>query len=178
MKMNVRQGVFETNSSSTHAIVFRKGPKIDGPDRWTVEEGLNQLRHMGVSVTEDLVWDGKTKATKQVYDLDFSTMDEELAEFGRTEEAYNEWGVKLLYAIVSFKNDEGLWEDLFKYLRTLGIRKIALKSVYDEWSERWKIMGDIDHDSTTVLADMLGQGMSLDDYLSRKDIYCLIDNEG
>lgn len=178
MKMNIRQGVFETNSSSTHAIVFRKGPKIDGPDRWTVEEGLDQLKRMGVSVTEDLVWNGKKKALEKVYDLDFSTMNEELAEFGRTEEAYNEWGVKLLYAIVSFKNDEDRWEDLFKYLRTLGIRKIALKSVYNEWSERLETMGDIDHDSTTVLADMLGQGMSLDDYLSRKDVYCLIDNEG
>ena len=170
MKINIRKGVFETNSSSTHSIMIQvNGP--EKPERWTLEEGLDQLRAMGVTIVDDRnLWG--------TISLNFGTMDLELAEFHRTEEAYNTWGMKLLYAIVSFLGSKFLWSGLLGYLKAKHIRSVILPQEYDEYDPNGGGFGAIDHDSVGALGRIFSHGISFEDYLERKDIYLVIDNEG
>ena len=171
MKTTVRKGVFETNSSSTHAIMVQANYQKTAHDRWTVAEGLEQLKAMGAMVKgEPEDWEGIT--------VNLSSIDPELMDFGRSEEAYNQWGMKLLYAIVSFRNDEFLWTGLINYLRTLDIKTLMLPVKYDEFNQKGLPIGYIDHDSTEALAKIFGRGISFEEYLTRKDLYLVIDNEG
>lgn len=178
MKTTVRRGVFETNSSSTHSVMIQQTDPIlwcDGSiqsDRWTLDEGLEQLKRMGVGVREES-W-GRI-------DLDFGSIDPELADFGRTEEAYNEFGMKLLYALVSFRYDKFLFGALLSYLRHgLKVGSVFLKQEYGEFAGAYSSpgFGTIDHDSMHALAKIFGSGLSFEDYLFRKDVYIVIDNEG
>jgi len=170
MKVTIRKGVFETNSSSTHSIMIQaNGPKQ--PERWTLKEGLDQLRAMGVTVTGD---EDKIAGIA----LDFGSMDPEMAEFHRTEEAYNTWGMKLLYAIVSFMHNDFLWGGVLSYLRKFHIKTLYLKHEYNEYYREGDSFGHIDHDSTGALAEIFSNGLSFEDYLERKDVYLVIDNEG
>ena len=171
MKTTIRRGVFETNSSSTHAIMVQANYQKTTNDRWTMAEGLEQLKVMGVIVkgnSDD--WEGIT--------INLSSIDPDLLYFGRTEEAYNQWGMKLLYAIVSFRNDEFLWAGLINYLKKLNIKSLMLPVKYDDFDQEGVPIGYIDHDSTEALAEIFGRGMTFDEYLTRKDVYLVIDNEG
>lgn len=170
MKMSMRKGVFETNSSSTHAIMVQKNFKSKISDKWSIEDGLEQLAAMGVKVQNDKYSSKKT--------LDFSAMNPELAEFDRTEEAYNTWGMKLLYAIVSFRNDEYLWGALMTYLKKVGISVVSMTISFSEYYPQGEFLGHIDHESTGTLAGIFAENMKLDEYLERKDVYLVIDNEG
>lgn len=170
MKMSVRKGVFETNSSSTHAIMIQKNFESEKSDKWTIEEGLEQLAAMRVNVQKGRYSNEKT--------LDFSTMNPELAEFDRTEEAYNTWGMKLLYAIISFHNDEYLWAALMTYLKKVGIREIRMTISFSDYCPQGELLGHIDHESVGTLAGIFAEDMKLDEYLERKDVYLVIDNEG
>lgn len=171
MKTTVRKGVFETNSSSTHAIMVQANYQKTTNDRWTLQEGLDQLKAMGATVKgEPDDWEGIT--------VNLSSIDPELIEFGRTEEAYNQWGMKLLYAVVSFRSDEFLWGGLINYLKKLGIKTLMLPVKYDDYNSEGRPIGYIDHDSTEALAEIFGRGMTFDEYLTRKDVYLVIDNEG
>ena len=171
MKISIRKNVFETNSSSTHAIMVQANYQKTTHDRWTLQEGLDQLKAMGATVKggpDD--WKGIT--------IDLSSIDPELLEFGRTEEAYNQWGMKLLYAVVSFRSDGFLWGGLINYLKKLGIKTLMLPVKYDDYNPEGLPIGYIDHDSTEALAEIFGRGMSFEGYLTRKDVYLVIDNEG
>lgn len=166
--LSLRRSVFETNSSSTHAIMICKNPVQGKSERWTLEEGFEQLRGMGAKVVSD------SYSTS----IDFGPMDPKLADFGRTEEAYNTFGMKLLYAIVSFKNDEFLWGALMHFLSKKEISEIYLKVKYTQFRPKGETLGYVDHDSTEALAKIFGNGMSFEDYLFRKDVFLVIDNEG
>ena len=171
MKTTVRRGVFETNSSSTHAIMVQANYQKTMNDRWTVAEGLEQLKTMGAIVKGDPEdWDGIS--------INLSSIDPDLLEFGRTEEAYNQWGIKLLYAIISFRKDEFLWMGLISYLKSIGIGTLILPVKHDHYNIKGEAVGYIDHDSTEALAKIFGRGISFEEYLTRKDVYLVIDNEG
>lgn len=166
--ISLRRGVFETNSSSTHAIMICKNPVQGKSERWTLEEGFEQLRGMGAKVVSN------SYSTS----IDFGPMDPGMANFERTEEAYNTFGMKLLYAIVSFKRDEFLWGALLHFLAEKDISELYLKICYTQCRPQGGNFGSVDHDSTEALARIFGDGMSFEDYLFRKDVYLVIDNEG
>lgn len=168
MKTTVRKGVFETNSSSTHSIMIQRNYKKTAHDEWTVEEGLAQLEEMGV-VIKPYGWG---------HSLDLTNLKPGVLDFGRTEEAYNQWGIKLLYAIVSFRDDPFLWGGLMTYLKEIGIRNLVMPVSYTDGYIEGKKAGYIDHESDGALARIFGNGISFDGYLRRKDVYLVIDNEG
>jgi hypothetical protein len=137
-------------------------------DEWTVEEGLAQLEEMGV-VVRPYGWG---------HSLDLTNLKSEMLEFGRTEEAYNQWGIKLLYAIVSFRDDSFLWGGLMTYLKKIDINNIVMTVSYSGNEIEGEKAGYIDHESDGALARIFGNGISFDGYLRRKDVYLVIDNEG
>ena len=172
MKTCIRRGTFETNSSSTHSIMIRENAGKDKKKTWTDDEAYEQLRAVGAVVKgKKDSWGGIT--------LDLGSIDPELVEFIRTEEAYNTFAMKLLYAIASFKGDSFLWPALLAFLKEkLDIETVYLKTEYTCSHITGKGFGDIDHDSTDALASIFANGISMEEYLFRKDIYLMIDNEG
>ena len=172
MKTCIRRGTFETNSSSTHSIMIRANAGVDENKKWTEDEIHEQLEAIGAVVSGDKDgWDGIS--------LDLSAIDPELASFDRTEEAYNTFAIKLIYAIVSFRYDSFLWPALLSFLNNkLGIKQIYFKTEYTDDYPDGKCIGRIDHDSDDALAQIFADGISMEEYLFRKDIYLMIDNEG
>ena len=172
MKTCIRRGTFETNSSSTHSIMIRANAGADKNKKWTDDEAYEQLEAIGAVVS------GKREGWGGI-SLDLGAIDPEFASFYRTEEAYNTFAIKLIYAIVSFRPDSFLWPALLSFLdNKLHIKQIYFKTDYTIDHPDGKCIGDIDHESTDALAQIFADGISMEEYLFRKDIYLMIDNEG
>ena len=160
--LQIRHGVFETNSSSSHSISIRKMNEITTP-----EEIADQFKYR--------IWpDGSLRY-----------WDHEL-EFGRSPfEPLTTFADKLRYAIASYGDNEEMIETIksimFKYIPNL--KKIEFPTTNYNWhdpeddTER-PYYGDIDHQSCGVLQGCLRRhNISLEEFLLNKKYVVFIDGD-
>ena len=158
--LQVRSNVFETNSSSTHSIALSS----EILDKCNKEEALNSLLKIGAQCDDSV--------------LNLSTIPREYWEFGWGPEIYNDFGHKLLYALLSYERDKIIFNSLLEYtVEFLKISSIILPLEYDKYDKRIRLIGDIDHESLRTLSQSLID-LEFENYLLNKNIFLVIDSEG
>lgn len=106
MKIKIRYGAFETNSSSAHSISIDAARNRMPPI--TKEEALKSLSEICDEEVAELIHDDE---------LDLSGVYEDELRFGWGYDAFGDFGHKLFYALASLKYDDDEFEDLEQFLR-------------------------------------------------------------
>lgn len=177
--IQVRRNVFETNSSSTHSIALT----TEGPTLYTDKEIADSFVKIGALLTpgafvRELYDDGRT--------LNLATIPEAEWSFQRNVGILDDFANKTLYALLSYKNDKLILPAIYRFLlKRLALDQVILPFFMDKYDDELQLGVSaecgIDHDSTSALAFALGASdnkYSLMDFLNRKDIVVLLDQEG
>ena len=147
--INIRRGVFETNSSSTHSIVMMKNPEAQFPDNWyqLSEDG-------GLILFED--------------DLDFGWGPDILNDsFGR-----------LCYAIASYGDKKEKMDEICELCKKHipGFKSFCFMN--DGYGRRSQYHGSIDHQSVGTLDGFLKSAdVSLEDFIFNNRYLVIIDHD-
>lgn len=153
--IQIRQNVFETNSSSTHSIVVSKGNPIPGtPDIYgasyaTYENGILRL-------SED-------------------------NNFGWGWEVLSEWLDKFAYAVAEFQYNENdlevMLEKVQEHLDCIHII-IPRRTLWNDQSKTEPDYGYVDHQSQGTLLNFLNEtGISIIDFIFDDRYAVVLDND-
>lgn len=171
----IRKGVFETNSSSSHSIAVKKDKGM-----YSYEEIVNSVFPGGIPND----WDG-------------------IIHIDGYRDMYFNWGWEVLktfwakarFALASYFREAGFYDyeqkglkadeddypdevkEIIALLKELlpGFKEIDFSSSN---REGWYIYGDIDHQSAGLLQEYLGKkGVSLKDFLVNREYVVFIDND-
>ena len=185
MNIKIRNGAFETNSSSTHSIVIRKD--INTPnEEITREEAIEDLNATAVDEDKPVVHDGIFDFTR----LGIDSSD----DFGWGLCTFSDFSHKLLYAAIDLYHDDNDITDetsslhkLLEFIKTfLGVDTIILPEMSDDEKEdarSWNNaeisynFGTIDHQSRGTVSDIRESGHTIKEFLLNKDFYLIIDND-
>lgn len=185
MNIKIRNGAFETNSSSSHSIVLRKDSKVPNAE-FTRIEAIDDLNATAKDVDDPVVHDGIFDFTK----IDIDTAD----DFGWGICTFSDFTHKLLYAVIDlYHSDDDITNEsatlykLFEFIKSfLGVTEIILPRLSDEEIEDRKRWGDvncsydfgtIDHQSQGTIHDVRSSGHTIKEFLLNKDFYLVIDND-
>lgn len=150
--IKMRSGVFETNSSSSHSIVIKKGggetPDIIDPGWYVYDNG-----------------------TLYLHECDL--------EFGRSPfDVLCNWYHKLCYAIASYGAD--CFEEIEEliYAHVAGVKRIELPTTWDDNDERVPNYGWVDHQSDGLLQNFLANNdVLLKDFIFNDKYIVIIDGD-
>lgn len=146
--IKIRNGCFETNSSSSHAMIMMKedqpAPQMFTPGRWMGDNGI-------LSIWED--------------DL----------EFGRSPfEVLTDWYHRMCYAIASYGKDGFEEIESLLYKRLDGFKKLEFWGNETEYSK----YGYVDHQSCGLLQAFLKEhSISLEDFIFNNRYIVIIDGD-
>ena len=166
----IREGVFETNSSSTHSLVILTDPgilkcyKVAAPEVY--DEIKKRFNEDTIYYTKEEIYSSFIAIGATIEDgvLDLKNVNRKEYDFGYVEKVYGDPAHKFLLALtcegenyVSF-DGEGFRERLYRILHNLGIRSI-----------RRPIGGftGIDHQNRDKLVSQVGY--NLESFLLRRD---------
>lgn len=150
--IKVRNGVFETNSSSSHSIVIKKGgeetPDMIDPGWYVYDNGKLYLN---------------------LYRL----------EFGRSPfDVLCDWYHKLCYAIASYGEDGFKEIEELACSHVAGLKKIDLPMYWDDNNEHVRNYGWVDHQSDGLLQNFLADNdVSLKDFIFNDKYIVIIDGD-
>lgn len=146
--IKIRNGCFETNSSSSHAMIMMKEdqplPQMFNPDRWMGDNGI-------LSIWED--------------DL----------EFGRFPfDVLTDWYKRMCYAIASY-GENGFKEiESLLYKRLDGLKEVKFWGNETKYSK----YGYVDHQSNGLLQEFLKEhNISLEDFIFNDRYMVVIDGD-
>jgi hypothetical protein len=154
IKTQIRNGVFETNSSSVHN--FTMDLTIGENDICTKEEAIEDVLRYNNIFPNTTVYDPKTKI------LDLSVLPPDAMSFGREYTRVTGFFGKVLYSLAAFnvENDKAAIDSIMAFLTDfLGLSKIKCEKVKGAyWNDDKEIsynLGDIDHQSVGYLQSFL-----------------------
>ena len=186
MNIKIRNGAFETNSSSSHSIVIRKDVKVPN-EEITREEAIEDLNNTSKDFNEPVVHDGIFDFTR----LDIDTC----SDFGWGLCTFSDFSHKLLYACIDlYHSDNDITDEtstlhkLLNFIKEfLGITEIILPKLSEEeiksnraygYGDNYSYdFGAIDHQSRGTIEDVRASGHTIKEFLLNKDFYLIIDND-
>lgn len=181
--IQIRRNVFETNSSSTHSIALSQESKCLYSDK-EIEDSFIKIGAVFTPKTEGTEAKDYEDSTDRT--LNLATIPEKEWSFQRDVGILDDFANKMLYALLSYQHDKIVFAALYKYLiKKMNLDKLILPFAADPYSDdiSFGVGGSsgIDHDSTSMLAYTLGMTdnkYSITDFLERKDVVVLLDQEG
>ena len=180
MNIKVRNGAFETNSSSSHSIVLKRGQGVE-TSYLTSEEAIDDLNSTSKSDDEPVVHDGILDFTR----LDIDTLD----DFGWGIDAFTDFSHKMLYAIIdSYHSQKDITDEnsvlcrIFSFLKEfLNVHTIIYPKCTeaDRWDDddREYYFGSIDHQSQGTISELRESGYTIKEFLLNKNFVLYIDND-
>jgi len=152
--IKIRQGVFETNSSSSHSIVIKKGGG-ETPDM--IDPG----------------WHVHDNGTLYIYETNLG--------FGRSPfDVLCDWYHKLCYAIASYGADGFEEIEELVYAHVAGVKKIELPTTFawDDDDKKAPFYGYVDHQSMDLLTSFLrNNDVTLEDFIFNDKYVVIIDGD-
>lgn len=163
--INIRRGVFETNSSSSHSIVVMKDSQYE------TEEYFNTLCEVVIEYDEELVQyikSGEYRLSRFECDL----------EFGRSPfTVLDDFRSKLRYAIAYYQDDEDKIKEIMEVLKKYtGCTKIVYPYTWNK-DEAQEYKGYIDHQSIGILDSLINSGVSIEEFLTNRKYFVVIDGD-
>ena len=161
--INIRRGVFETNSSSSHSIVVK-----NGDDQYETKEYFDSLYNCRE-------YDRDTGSYKKSPNYDLTWESEEL-EFGRAPfRILYDFSSKLLYVIAYYQNNQNMMDEILKVVQKYtGCTKIKYPKMRDG-EEDYK--GFIDHQSLGILGSLINSGVTIEEFLTNRKYFVVIDGD-
>lgn len=153
--IQIRTGVFETNSSSSHSIIMKKFGRVHSPEE-----------------NAERVW-LHDDSTLRFWDHDL--------EFGRSPfSVLGAWREKAAYAIASYYNDENVYDEIVAACKkhVKGFQDFELPNTPWREDEDVPYHGDIDHQSMGLLQEFLFRhNISVEEFIFNDKYVVIIDGD-